>query len=461
MRRTLIRKRSSQLLNLAFFSLLLAASSALAACGTLEVGLEPGASADEMSAPLAKPASDTGASGIIQHMMTPTPTPKPLQIAFIKERNVWLWTTESGTAVPLTTSGRASDGSVSISDDGEFIAFNSSNELWTVRTDGTGERKLVSLEEIDQFEPVDPGVWLYDYDWVPGTHLLAFNTHLRQSYGHTLTGDLHLVDVETLQQTTLLPPGEGGDFTYSPDGSQIAIVTAGTITLIKSDGSNRRDNVLTYAAGRTPAEDRFHAKPVWAADGSFLRVAILPADLQARPAQNTTIFHIPTDGTPGTLLSSISANFDQAVHFSSDLRYAAYLRAAEEPWAGLENSDLLITDLETGETTVHALPASRITGWSPYAQHVATLTFTAAGDQSIEAHIRQPGGDSVPIEIDEGMWILEIRWIDAHRYLLQAINLADGSWNLLEGAIGQPSALLVSIPQGTAAEDLPPFDFTH
>ena len=64
------------------------ASVSLAACGTLEVGLEPDASSEERSAVLEKSVVQTGTSGITQRMMTPTPVPRPVAIAFIREHDV-------------------------------------------------------------------------------------------------------------------------------------------------------------------------------------------------------------------------------------------------------------------------------------------------------------------------------------------------------------------------------------
>jgi hypothetical protein len=92
---------------------------------------------------------------------------------------------------------------------------------------------------------------------------------------------------------TLLPHGQGGEFIYSPNGQEIAISTATSISLVHTDGTNRRE-VLTYPMVATYSEYSFYAMPIWAADSSSLRVAIPPADPLGEPRQPTTLWTIPS-----------------------------------------------------------------------------------------------------------------------------------------------------------------------
>ena len=64
--------------------------------------------------------------------------------------------------------------------------------------------------------------------WMPGSHTLLFNTRLdfEEGLGLYLSDDLHALDVDSGTNQPLLPPGEGGDFYLSPDGSQVALVTS-------------------------------------------------------------------------------------------------------------------------------------------------------------------------------------------------------------------------------------------
>lgn len=289
----------------------------LAACGTLEVGVEP------------TPTTDTIAieAGLRVQPMTPTPlrnevvpftsepaltpipvdsypAPRGLRVAYLRDGDVWLWTADGSGARRVTTAGGA-DGSVKISDDGELVAFQRREVVWLANSDGASERQLLAPGDLDGMSAVDSGVTLNRFEWVPGTHTMAVNTRMRSSDGSVLNDDLRLVDADTLEQTILLPPGEGGEFYYCPDGDQIAIVTSGDISLVDADGGNRRDSVLTFTPIETHSAYDYYPEPVWAADGSSLLVAIPPVDSEVRPTQHTTVWHIPTGGGRAELVVTL------------------------------------------------------------------------------------------------------------------------------------------------------------
>jgi dipeptidyl aminopeptidase/acylaminoacyl peptidase len=455
--RTTLRKRTNPGV---LFNFLIGALLILAGCGTFEVGIERTPTTNDTVTPTAAiPATSTARR--TPFMATPTPTPVPVQllgVAFVKEGDVWLWTAERKEAVPLTHTGDVGDGNVKISDDGAIVAFTRRRGLWTVNADGTGERTLVSEADFDAMEPTDPGVSLSRFAWVPGTHILAFNTHLRQEFGDNPTDDLHLVSADTLEHTALLPPGEGGHFYYSPDGSQIAIVTSGIISLVDADGENRRDSVLTYTPSRAYAEDRYYAQPVWAADGSALGVAIPPVDPYAQPTQHTSIWHIPTDGTPGRLIANIATAPLGQIIFSPDLARVAYLQQPESAAPGSDQFDLMIMDLGSHEKVAYSSVVWRASDWSPDSQHFAFVPVPHSESQLPRAQIGRVGSDPLPVDAGLDTVVLDLRWIDASRYLLLAKNIAQDIWKVLLGGIGAPSIVLASIPE-LPGNDVPPYDF--
>jgi hypothetical protein len=177
----------------------------LPACGTFEVSIEGPDMPNSIVTPSAR-VTATETPRPIPSMMTPTATPVPteLRVVFVKEGDVWLWTVGMEEAAPLTQTGDVGDDDLGISDDGAMVAFTRPHEVWAINTDGTGERRLVSKADFDAMEPTDPGVSLDRFAWVLGTHILAFNTHLRQRFGHNPTDDLHLVNADTLEHTALL-----------------------------------------------------------------------------------------------------------------------------------------------------------------------------------------------------------------------------------------------------------------
>jgi len=357
-----------------------------------------------------------------------------LRVAFVREGNVWLWS-EGAEARALTSAGDVT--SVEISDDGEVVAFLRGLELWAVNSDGSGERPLITTDHIAAMvEPGDPGVRVYRFEWVPGTHVVAFNTRLHLEVGLVPNDDLRLVDADTLEQRVLLPRGEGGEFHYSPDGRQIAIVRSGTISLVDADGGNRRES-LTYTPPVTYSEFRYYAQPVWAADSGSLRVFIPPVDPQAQPPQLGSVWHLRTDGQEARLIASLRTSSEPA--FSPDLGHVAYLEQAAGAPPGSNEGGLLVTNLDDGETVSYDEQASNVYEWSPDSQHFAYMTSL----QLPQAQIGQLGSDPVPAYEDPNVAAIDVRWIDAERYLFTTIT--EQGRSILLGEIGGSSAVVATV----------------
>ncbi len=469
-------------LSLPLLSLLILSIFFFTACGTLEISIETQGLSHGADTPTDTALLPLEDETLVPAQTTPTPTPwdytpplpevaatpvpvdafeapTGLQIAFIKDGDVWLWTAEQRQSIPLTDIGDA-EGYLRMSDDGQLVAFvRGWDGLWLVGTDGTEARSLVTSAELGELDPEGTGPALNRFEWVPGTHLLAFNTRLQTAIGQAFSHDLHLVDADTLKWTTLLPPGEGGEFYYSPDGSQIALVTPNEISLIDADGSNRRDRVLTYTPVATYSEYQYYAQPVWAADGRALRVAIPPADPLTGSVQLMTIWHLPTDGSPAWLVRSVSAapSLDpQALSFSSDLSYVAYiqLRGTENALPEETTSWLELRRLESED--VMAIPDVDILfGWAPASRHIAYLL----GRQDPQLQIGQWSGPAFPVSVDAGTPGVHLGWLDAEHYLVtaghdQAWGAKGGSYDLILADITGSSTILASM------DDFPRYDFS-
>lgn len=236
---------------------------------------------------------------------TPLPSPtlssslSSLRIAFTYDKQLWLW--NKGTMRPLTNlEGYAR---VNFSDDGNLIAFARDGELWIINSDGSNERVLASADDFKSMEPRDPGVGLSQFDWIPGTHTLMFNTILLADYGLTYTNDLYMANADTLQWKMLRQPGEAGRFIFSPDGKRVVMVTPSKISLMKVDGSDYR-TVLGYTVPY-PSEAAYYAKPVWESDSQSLTVAIPPEDFYYGTKSSTNIWRLPVDGTPPEIISQL------------------------------------------------------------------------------------------------------------------------------------------------------------
>jgi Tol biopolymer transport system component len=389
---------------------------------------EPGVSTEEVPDSL-------GTGGEL--VSTPaSPEPSELHVAFFKGSSLWLWVEGQG-AVPLTETD--AQGAVRISDDGTQVAYvRGDGSLWAVNSDGSDARRLVSAADFAGMEPTNPGVVLYHFDWVPAGHTLAYNTQLRTGVGLMLTDDLHLVDADTLEGTVLLPPGEGGEFTYSPDGAQIAIVTAESISLVDADGGNRRP-VHTYQPVVTYSQFQFYARPVWAADSGSLRVAIPPADPQAEPSALTSLWYLPTDGTLGRLIGNIMVAPNSRPLFSPDLGHVLHL-------AG--EGSLLVTDLETGQTGPYQSDVEDLLGWSPDSKYFAFLIFPGGEPQAQIGGLYAP---SVPAFSDADAAAIDLQWVGAYHYLF--LTNSPGTWEIRLGEVGGASASVALDVAGPTAYD--------
>jgi hypothetical protein len=258
-----------------------------------------------------------------------------LRIAFTHDQELWLWQNEI--AQPLTNlEGYAR---VNISDDGETIVFARDGGLWAISSDGTNERVLINANDFETMEPKDPGVVLNQFDWIPGTHQLLFNTIVLTDYGRRTTNDLYLLDVDTRRWTMFRQPGEGGAFRVSPDGQHVAMTTPSQISLMRVDGSDYRV-VLAYTVP-APSESAYYAEPVWASDSKSLTVAIPPEDFFYGTTSPTNIWHLPIDGTLPEIVSQLPAGEsgdDPRIWSPDKMHYA--VQSGDRYYLGTDRADL-------------------------------------------------------------------------------------------------------------------------
>ncbi len=458
---------------------LMAALTLLAACGTFELRVEmpdqvSGASVVTGEGELAakskppQPPATTRTptpTGLdpwpARPAFTPVPTeeypvPAGLWVAFVREDQLWLWSTETREAVALASTGRT-NGEVEVSDDGRVIAYLKGNDLWAVNSDGSQERELLSIEDLDTIVQTEPGSSVNRLEWIPGTHTLAFNTRLQVAHGLVLNDDLHLLNADNLERSTLLPAGDGGEFYYSPDGSQLAVVTPGEISLVDAQGEQRQ-RVLTYTPVNTASEYRFYARPYWSNDGSALRVAIPPAEPFAQPIAPTTIWHIPTDGEPARMQTSIDAApllSSDSPAFSPDLEFVVYAQLRLPEGATLDQAEPWLEVQRLANGDLQAYPyAQDLVRWAPDSRRFAFL----AGRHDPQLYIGQWSGTTIPGSTGPDMPVFDVRWVDAEHYLFVTKSSAErgpaqGGWDLVLGDIHGSSTILASM------ESYPHYDF--
>jgi hypothetical protein len=318
---------------------------------------------------------------IAQLPTLPIPYDAAIQVAYLKEGDVYLWTDRQG-SMRLTELYDVV--SLRLSDDAELIAFKRQNpddvtlqELWVVNTRGVPVPKvLVSSEELAELMPPKTsqsilGYGVLDFTWRPNTHELAYNTvvlHIGPGFGPN--HDLRLVNADTLEKTILLEKDEGGLFYYSPDGSQIALSNPESISIMKADGSDLRADVLTFPSVITYSEYEYHPHPIWANDSRTLAVTIPPHDPEADPLPPTSLWSISVDGSPPVLFGYIQAMPfawpDNA--FAPNLKHVAYATPVGSPTGNQRELRLAHPD-GSDETVFDKGESLEFISWSPNSQH--------------------------------------------------------------------------------------------
>ena len=369
----------------------------------------------------------------------PVPEPAPfLRIVYVKDGNVWYWE-EGSAAFQLTSLGDVI--SAYLSSDGLIAAFVrqydwNNQEIYAVNTDGTNVRSLVSLTDFAGMVTFADAISAVPYRiaWAPGTHTLSFNTRITfEGPGLILPDELRQVDADTGTINILMPPGTAGDFYYSPDGSQIALVNGTMVSVVDANGTNRRD-LLTFPVVITYSEYTYYPPVVWSPDSSSIRASIPPHDPLAAPAELTTIWHLPADGSPASILITLTPVpfFHDNVHLSPDTDKIAYL--TEVTPGAPPIVDLHIANADGSGDVLYNSGDRRFEAWSTDGEH---FIFTEAGHYPKVGRLGDPPQDLLGITL-----MLDVSWVDETRFLY--INRLSGSWELWLRELGAPGILLAN-----------------
>jgi Tol biopolymer transport system component len=294
-------------------------------------------------------------------------------------------------------------------------------ELWVIGTDGSGERRLVSVDNLSAIDPQAMAVVPATFEWIPGTHLLAFNTRqVVEGPGSIMYEDLHLANADSGQIQTLLAPGHGGQFFPAPDGRQIAVTSPNSLSLVNVDGTNLRQDVLDYAPITTYSEYRYYAQPVWQANSSSLLIAIPPQDPLAIPLPPTSLWQVPIDGTKAKQIGKIATGpfFGMDVFYSPDRSHILFLDSSGNPDENLKALHIARQDgsQDAVYTTATALT---IHGWAPDSQH---FTFSLGSPGVLQ--LGQIGGKFQAV-LDTSSNLVDFSWIDDERFIY-VLSGADG-----------------------------------
>jgi dipeptidyl aminopeptidase/acylaminoacyl peptidase len=212
-----------------------------------------------------------------------------------------------------------------ISPRGVWVIFRREDALWIANLTGSNPapRALVKPEvlNVDKSQAVLNAAWLDDNTIIFNTFRFSPKSMVKQQPAN----DLWRVDVTSGKVSPLLPNGQGGAFTISPDGKHIAVIhpgdfaaqTPGTISLIDSEGQNRV-KLLEYPFVNTGASIDFYPQPQWI-DSNRLVVAIPDPNLvyATTDLPPTALWELEISGK-ATRLGEIRADFFGLPTFSPD-----------------------------------------------------------------------------------------------------------------------------------------------
>jgi hypothetical protein len=157
--------------------------------------------------------------------------------------------------------------------------------------------------------------------------MLAFNTAvtpLGEGINNTIADDLWTVNADTGELANILPQGEGGRFTYAPDGGHVVIKTPGSIWLMKPDGSGRQTLAIPNYEALGLGHGYAYPPVVWLDSSTFLVAVNASSDPYSQDNGQVNVWRVTTDGAT-EMVSSFPAAF-VSFHLSPNGRYTAYWR---------------------------------------------------------------------------------------------------------------------------------------
>jgi hypothetical protein len=400
------------------------------------------------------PGDDTPEPGEPTATPTTEPAPTPLLLVYTKGGNLWI-STDGGAPAQLT-SGSADSGP-QISPDGSEILFRRELppslagmyrfELRVINSDGTAERSILGPADlpgemgtaIESDTPVLLDQLPVQVEWLPHAHGIAFNTRIEAGYGLLHKDDLWVIDLDADTLTELLPDPQGGVFAYSPDGSRIVVTTPYTVTMVNSDGTNRRE-LVTFPFVNTASEYALRPVPAWAPDGSYARIAI-PSPEPFGPSASAALWQLPLTGS-AVPLATLTGEFLFAVRdgrlWSPDGAHIAYGAPSSTPGS----EDLIVADGSGGSPAVYATSANLdLVAWVPASSHFVFWQNNNPGEDYLgqlgDAPVRL-----VPPAVADRVFDLAFANDVAFAFTAGAVN----NWTVYLGQIGGSTDVIDTCP---------------
>jgi hypothetical protein len=349
-------------------------------------------------------------------------------LAYTDGGDVWLIEGEAA-ATRLSTTGGVTQ--VAISSDGQRIAFarreqvDRPSELWAVNRDGSGQAMLLASTRWNELYDSDGFLFndLAGMEFLPGSHQLILGTQaVPEGPGVFRYDDLLRLDADNGTLTALLPPGQGGAFTPSPDGQTIALVRPTSISLVNADGSNLRAELVAFPMIITYSEYQSYPRVIWSPDSRALGAAIASAD-PLSPDPSGTVWRIEADSAAVTSGPAIPGDFFfsqfSASALAPDLGQIAFGRRGADP----NTTELYLGQADGSRISLYTSGDTGWKGWSPDSGH-----FVFSQGSPVTLNLGAPG--ALPSPLGSGH---ALQWIDPDEFVL--LGGGEGSWTLSLGTL--------------------------
>ncbi len=333
----------------------------LAACGTLEVGVEqpptPDAGATTVAALVTRNAE---LADRVATLSAPTLPPDLGMLAYVQGGDIWVKPLPTGEPERLTTDGRNQEPRWSPS--GRWLAFRKGEQVWTIQADGSGAHPLASGASIGAFA------------WAPTDDRLAYATW-DELYGVNADGS-RLVNLLSSSPDV---PRRLGRIAWSPDGQWIAYEwqeqwpdqppARRGIWTVSPDGNVRGEPVL-------PIADPLLAG--WTGDSAFMLIQD-GMNSAALLADGSPLYAF-LPGLEPVKLADFTLPYADLVapEPGQSARVAIVSGGGREAWT---NKMLLITTAPTGDQVVLTPPDVAVSSpaWSPDGAFIAYAAAPDAG----------------------------------------------------------------------------------
>jgi len=360
-------------------------------------------------------------SGDVQQLKL---TPSGEKVVFTRQSGegaAELWAadlTESTTL--LLTGGSGLSGVIEIlpfSADESLVAFSHqtdriSGELWVANLDGSGARRLVSTADLMAIvsEDLADSAVPAGVTRIPNTYSLTYDAHPtfeNEGIYIFVQRQVWVVDALTGDQAVLLPEGEGGLASYSPDGKTMMVKTPEMLKFMNLETQDVIPGGVDFFA---VGFGEFYAYPAMARTPDSKAVLLAQPEAEGYD-QNlpVTIWQVPIDGSPANKVLDVTGFFP-SFWFSPDLKNVAFWQAmAPRP----NFRHLNIAELDGSQHIIYTSgELINFIGWSPDSRH-----FLYVLGNPEKAFVGDLCGESKPLSVD--FYPDGIRWLDLFRFLFE------------------------------------------